>query len=748
MPRAKQGCWQYVTSQGKFGTGGSERWTCNLCGYKGTGGADRIKAHLARFGGIGVGPCSKPMPEKMKEELLEWVAAREMRRGVRASTETLSSAQSSIPPGHSSHASQGEFPSAPLVEDLETEEVAHASGQQQKRPRESQSIATGRGSLHASSIRASLQKQGKQEATQGIMRLFIKCGLSFNVVRTPAWKEAMKMVSRLGIEWEGPSYEELRGSELRRTKEIVQKQLEPMADTWKKYGCTLMCDGWTDIRKRNVYNILVHCCKGTMFLRAIDASTPGLSITGEYIFGHIRQAVLEIGVQNVVQVITDNGSNCVSMGRMLEQEFPSIVWTPCAAHSIDLLIEDVGKVPWIHDIFSTCQRVVTLFTKRPKLLSIFRSYSDLELLRPAKTRFAYMCIVMERLLRVRQSLMQTVVSQEWLAWSGHTCSKAESVRITCLSDSFWREVEALVGVMQPLYSMLRIVDMEGSTIGLVYEYMDRVGESLGRCTSISSDRLDEIRSIWRDRWGWFHRPIHGMAHILHPLWRTERQMLDHELDSAWTSYICRLYPDDIDMRLTLEDQLLLFRNYGGSFGKDTAMLRSSQLSPVSWWEKYGLSAPELRSVAIRVLSQDCSASPCERNWSTWALFHTKKRNRLSTAQLERLVYCHCNLRLLESGGHTADVRQVNIDHIDIEKVHEMPTIPSEELDLYSMLYQELTEPQHQTRSQRRTRSRAVAFAGASTSSAPHGREDEDEDEDEDEPDEDEFSSDTESDSDD
>ncbi|KAH7298346.1 hypothetical protein KP509_25G038500 [Ceratopteris richardii] len=125
--------------------------------------------------------------------------------------------------------------------------------------------------------------------------------------------------------------------------------------------------------------------------------------------------------------------------------------------------------------------------KRPKLLSIFISYCDLELLRPAKIRFAYMCIVMERLLRVRQSLMQTVVSQEWLAWSGHTCRKAELVRITCLSDRFWREVEALVGVIQPLYSMLRIVDMEGSTIGLVYEYMDRVGESLAQCTSIFSD---------------------------------------------------------------------------------------------------------------------------------------------------------------------------------------------------------------------------------------------------------------------
>ncbi|KAH7291070.1 hypothetical protein KP509_30G075200 [Ceratopteris richardii] len=58
-----------------------------------------------------------------------------------------------------------------------------------------------------------------------------------------------------------------------------------------------------------------------------------------------------------------------------------------------------------------------------------------------------------------------------------------------------------------------------------------------------------------------------------------------------------------------------------------------------------------RKLAIRVLSQDCSTGPTERNWSTWALFHTKKRNRLSSEQLERLVYCHCNLKLLEKKGN-------------------------------------------------------------------------------------------------
>lgn len=104
-----------------------------------------------------------------------------------------------------------------------------------------------------------------------------------------------------------------------------------------------------------------------------------------------------------------------------------------------------------------------------------------------------------------------------------------------------------------------------------------------------------------------------------------------------------------------------------------------------------------KRLAIRVLSQDCSSGPCERNWSTWALFHTKKRNRFSTAQLERLVYCHCNLRLLEQSSNSPEPRQVDVDAVDIEKVDAIPDIPREEMDIYTMLYEEMSTPADRTR---------------------------------------------------
>jgi hypothetical protein len=58
-----------------------------------------------------------------------------------------------------------------------------------------------------------------------------------------------------------------------------------------------------------------------------------------------------------------------------------------------------------------------------------------------------------------------------------------------------------------------------------------------------------------------------------------------------------------------------------------------------WWEAFGSHCPQLQKFAISILSQTCSASGCERNWSVFERIHTKKRNRLEQKRLNDLVLC-------------------------------------------------------------------------------------------------------------
>ena len=67
--------------------------------------------------------------------------------------------------------------------------------------------------------------------------------------------------------------------------------------------------------------------------------------------------IQEIGPQYVVQVITDNAANYVAAQRMLMERYASLYWTPFAAHCIDLMLEDMGKLPWIKVVIDSARNV-------------------------------------------------------------------------------------------------------------------------------------------------------------------------------------------------------------------------------------------------------------------------------------------------------------------------------------------------------------------------------------------------------
>lgn len=99
-----------------------------------------------------------------------------------------------------------------------------------------------------------------------------------------------------------------------------------------------------------------------------------------------------------------------------------------------------------------------------------------------------MFLVLERLLKVHSSLRQMVVSNHWQDWGPSREPKSRKFETIVLSSSFWDDARAIVIGLQPIYIVLRLTNREGSTLGLLYEFMDRLGEQLSICTDLSSDR--------------------------------------------------------------------------------------------------------------------------------------------------------------------------------------------------------------------------------------------------------------------
>ena len=81
---------------------------------------------------------------------------------------------------------------------------------------------------------------------------------------------------------------------------------------------------------------------GPMFLKSINAFDEIKD--KDFIVRHMRDVVMGVGPNNVVQIITDNAAVCKAAGMPIELEFPSIYWTPCVVHTLNLALKIICAI--------------------------------------------------------------------------------------------------------------------------------------------------------------------------------------------------------------------------------------------------------------------------------------------------------------------------------------------------------------------------------------------------------------------
>eukprot|EP01018_Ginkgo_biloba_P024599 Gb_37453 [translate_table: standard] len=212
----------------------------------------------------------------------------------------------------------------------------------------------------------------------------------------------IQQVMDFGKGYKPPSCEALRTTILQRSKEILTNKLESIKETWKHTRCTIISDGWSDMKHRRLINILVYSPQGVLFVKEVDAIDH--TKTSEFIFKILEEAVLKVGEQNVVQIVTDSASNCVGASKMIIAMFKTIYWTPCATHYMDLLMHDLGKLPWVNEAIRRGKLIVNFIINHRITLSIYRKHVTRELLRPYDTRFSTYYITLNRVVEEKASL--------------------------------------------------------------------------------------------------------------------------------------------------------------------------------------------------------------------------------------------------------------------------------------------------------------------------------------------------------
>ncbi|XP_031254301.1 uncharacterized protein LOC116112286 [Pistacia vera] len=227
----------------------------------------------------------------------------------------------------------------------------------------------------------------REKVIQGICRCLYGNALPFNLVKSPLFVDMLKLVGDYGRGLKPPTYHEARVSYLKREVDLVEEKLGKYKNEWKKNGCTLMSDGWIDGKGRSLTNFLVNSPSGTVFLKSIDTSE--FIKNAQKMFELLDSVVEEIGEEHVVQVVIDGASNYVAAGRMLEKKRRKLFWSPCVAHCLDLILEDIGKITVFYDTIAKAKQVTSFIYRHTWVLNLYRKFSmDKELARPAVTRFA------------------------------------------------------------------------------------------------------------------------------------------------------------------------------------------------------------------------------------------------------------------------------------------------------------------------------------------------------------------------
>ena len=124
-----------------------------------------------------------------------------------------------------------------------------------------------------------------------------------------------------------------------------------------------------------------------VFLKSIDASDQVKN--AKNLCSMLDEVVIEVGVANVIQIVTDNAAAYVAAGRLLMERHPTLFWSPCVAHCLDLLLEDLGKLSWVEKVVEDGRNIAKYIYNHTRVLSLIREHTSAkDLVQVGVTRFA------------------------------------------------------------------------------------------------------------------------------------------------------------------------------------------------------------------------------------------------------------------------------------------------------------------------------------------------------------------------
>lgn len=469
------------------------------------------------------------------------------------------------------------------------------------------------------------KKTSREEACQAIARFFYNNVIRLDAVKSDEFITMCDMVSKHGVGFKPPSFDEIKGKYLTDEVEFTMEALAEHRAVWKITGCTIMVDDWYDEKEfRDILNFFVNSPKGTFFLKSVesaDISSP------EELFKMMDDIVEEVGEENVVQIVTDSATYYEKAGEMLMKKRTRLYWTPCATRCIEMILKEYEQIPIYKETTEKCRRIVMFIYSSDSLISLLQHFAKGVNLFGMETVICVLyCLSLCCLHENREALIRMFTSKRWKSNEFAETKNGKFVEDLVLDKEFWKDVMICYKGANPLVQVLRLVSsIDEPAMGFIYEAMEKAKELIQRLSKSGIESFKPLQEIIDKGWDkQLQSPLYAAGYFLNPQFHYSPGFRDDiKVKLGLHDCITRMVADP-EERAKIEIQLEDFDKQANVFGQPIPVVTADEETPPVWWASIIDGQPELQKFAIRVLCLACSSYGGERNKSAFEMVHAKR----------------------------------------------------------------------------------------------------------------------------
>lgn len=360
----------------------------------------------------------------------------------------------------------------------------------------------------------------------------------------------------------------------------------------------------------------------------------------------------------------------------------------CSCHTMHLLMQALFDLDGVADTYGKLKQLNQFIRNHNKPRWMLKQIINKGLVREAQTRFGTRYLVIERAIELTPHIQRLVVSQDWADWVNTLAApdkaSAAEARTTALDESFWAQCAKIWELGEPMYTVLRKLDSDDPTVGTIYQLMleleahcgawhdgrhaanGQPGYQASEHTLLSRGNHADTgagaaepwnaKEIVAFRWQKMHNAgsgglLHYAGHALNPAFFSDESARCDDVKGGLEACATKMYGSERAARIWQQYMVYLRHPKDSRIFVDAAGQRHRScdyhgpghgLEGREWWEFLPFAQqkawPDLRVMAMEVLSLTSTESAAERHYSQLNLVQGPGRARLGLKKAGQLTF--------------------------------------------------------------------------------------------------------------